>query len=74
MADRQEGMPEKKERVKTVDVRNVEFEFVQEVEGKNKLDEQDLTVHSDPCTLHKSSLAKKNIKLAGGHLYKGQRR
>ena len=73
MADRQEGMPERKGRVKPIDVRNVEFEFVQEVERKNKLDEQNLTVLSEPCTPHKSPLAKKNVKSVGGTSHMGVR-
>ena len=39
MTDEQERASEKKGRVKQIDVRNVEFEFVRKVEGENKLDE-----------------------------------
>ena len=66
MTDEQGRASEKKGRVKPIDVENVEFEFVREVERGNKLDEQNLTILSEPCTPHKSSLAKKLIKSAGG--------
>ena len=66
MADRQEGTPEKKGRIESISIENVEFEFVKEVEGEKNLDEQSLTVLSEPCTPYKSSLAKKNIKSMGG--------
>ena len=66
MTDEQGRASEKKGRVEPIDVENVEFEFVREVERGNKLDEQNLTTLSEPCTLHKSSLAKKLIKSAGG--------
>ena len=66
MTDEQGRASEKKGRVKPIDVENVEFEFVMEVERGNKLDEQNLTTLSEPCTPHKSSLAKKLIKSAGG--------
>ena len=74
MTDEQGRASEKKGRVKPIDVENVEFEFVREVERGNKLDEQNLTILSEPCTPHKSSLAKKLIKSVGeGHLYRGQK-
>ena len=66
MTDEQGRASEKKGRVKPIDVENVEFEFVRKVERGNKLDEQNLTILSEPCTLHKSSLAKKLIKSMGG--------
>ena len=66
MTDEQGRASEKKERVEPIDVENVEFEFVREVERGNRLDEQNLTTLSEPCTPHKSSLAKKLIKSAGG--------
>ena len=66
MTDEQGRASEKKGRVEPIDVENVEFEFVREVERGNKLDEQNLTILSEPCTPHKSSLAKKLIKSAGG--------
>ena len=66
MTDEQGRASEKKGRVKPIDVENVEFEFVRKVERGNKLDEQNLTILSEPCTPHKSSLAKKLIKSAGG--------
>ena len=66
MTDEQERASEKKGRVKPIDLENVEFEFVRKVERGNKLDEQNLTIFSEPCTLHKSSLAKKLIKSVGG--------
>ena len=62
----QERTPEKKGRVKQIDVRNVEFEFVRKVEGENKLYEQNLTILSEPCTPHKTSVAEKLVKSAGG--------
>ena len=66
MTDEQGRASEKKERVKPIDVENVEFEFVREVERGNKLDEQNLTTLSEPCTPHNSSLAKKLVKSARG--------
>ena len=66
MTDEQGRASEKKGRVKPIDVENVEFEFVRKVERGNKLDEQNLTILSEPCTPHKSSLAKKLIKSMGG--------
>ena len=66
MTDEQGRASEKKERVESIDVENVEFEFVREVERGNRLDEQNLTTLSEPCTPHKSSLAKKSIKSDGG--------
>ena len=63
MTDEQERTPETQGRVKPIDVRNVEFEFVRRVE--NKLDEQNLTILSEPCTPHKSSIAEK-LKSVGG--------
>ena len=63
MTDEQGRASEKKERVEPIDV---EFEFVREVERGNRLDEQNLTTLSEPCTPHKTSLAKKLIKSAGG--------
>ena len=67
MTDEQGRASEKKERVESIDVENVEFEFVREVERGNRLDEQNLTTLSEPCTPHKSSLAKKKlIKSEGG--------
>ena len=66
MTDEQGRASEKKERVESIDVENVEFEFVREVERGNRLDEQNLTTLSEPCTPHKSSLAKKSIKSEGG--------
>ena len=75
MTDEQERASEKKGRVKQIDVRNVEFEFVRKVEGENKLDEQNLTILSEPCTPHKASVAKKNLlNLRLGHLYRDQKR
>ena len=71
MTDEQGRASEKKERVKPIDVENVEFEFVREVERGNKLDEQNLTTLSEPCTPHNSSLAKKLVKSAGGTPVKG---
>ena len=71
MTDEQGRASEKKGRVEPIDVENVEFEFVREVERGNKSDEQNLTTLSEPCTLHKSSLAKKLIKSAGGNTYTG---
>ena len=66
MTDEQERTPEKKGRVKQIDVRNVEFEFVRKVEGENKLDEQTLTILSELCSPHKTSVAEKLVKSAGG--------
>ena len=66
MTYEQERTPEKKGRVKQIDVRNVEFEFVRKVEGKNKLDKQNLTILSEPCTPHKTSVAEKLVKSVGG--------
>ena len=66
MTDEQGRASEKKERVEPIDVENVEFEFVRKVERGNRLDEQNLTTLSEPCTPHKSSLAEKPIKSAGG--------
>ena len=66
MTDEQGRASEKKERVESIDVENVEFEFVREVERGNRSDEQNLTTLSEPCTPHKSSLAKKPIKSEGG--------
>ena len=66
MINEQEKTPEKKGRVKQIDVRNVEFEFVRKVDGENKLDEQNLTILSEPCTPHKSSEAEKLVKSVGG--------
>ena len=40
MTDEQGRASEKKERVKPIDVENVEFEFVRELERGNKLDKQ----------------------------------
>ena len=73
MTDEQGRISEKKGSVKPIDVENVEFEFVRKVEGGNKLDEQNLTILSEPCTLHKSSLAKNLLSLWGGHLYRGRK-
>ena len=66
MTDEQERASEKKGRVKQIDVRNVEFKFVRKVVGENKLDEQNLTTLSEPCTPHKASVAKKLVKSASG--------
>ena len=66
MTNEQGRASEKKGRVKPIDVENVEFEFVREVERGNKLDEQNLTILSEPCTPHKSSLAKNLLSLWGG--------
>ena len=66
MTDEQGRASEKKERIKPIDVENVEFEFVRKVEKGNRLDGQYSTILSEPCTLHKSSLAKKFIKSMGG--------
>ena len=66
MTDEQGRASEKKGIVEPIDVENVELEFIREVERGNKLDEQNLTTLSEPCTRHKSSLAKKLIKSAGG--------
>ena len=73
MTDEQGRSSEKKERVKPIDVENVEFEFVRKVEKGNRLDGQYSSILSEPCTLHKSSLAEKLIKSVGGHLYRGQK-
>ena len=59
------GEHQRKRRVESIDVENVEFEFVKKVERGNRLDEQNLTTLSEPCTPHKSSLAKKSIKSEG---------
>ena len=74
MTDEQERTSEKKGRVKQIDVRNVEFEFVRKVEGENKLDEQNLTILSEPCTPHKTSVAEKLVKSVVGHLYRDRKR
>ena len=66
MTDEQGRASEKMERVESIDVENVEFEFVRKVERGNRLDEQNVTTLSEPCTLHKSFLAKKSIKSEGG--------
>ena len=66
MTDEQGRASEEKERVRPIDVENVEFEFVREVERGNRLDEQNLTTLSEPCTPHKSSLIKNTIKFVGG--------
>ena len=66
MTDEQEKASEKKERVRPIDVENVEFEFVRKVERRNRLDEQNLTTFSEPCTPHKSSSIENTIKSAGG--------
>ena len=66
MTDEQGRASEKKERVESIDVENVEFEFVREVERGNRLDGKNFTTLSEPCTPHKSSLAKKLIKSEGG--------
>ena len=66
MTDEQEKASEKKERVRPIDVENVEFEFVRKVERRNRLDEQNLTAFSEPCTPHKSSSIDNTIKSAGG--------
>ena len=74
MTDEQGRASEKKGRVKPIDVENVEFEFVRKVERQNKLNGQYSTILSEPCTLHKSSLAEKLTKSVGrGHLYRGQK-
>ena len=70
MTDEQGRASEKKGRVKPIDVENVEFEFVRKDERGNELYEQYSTILSEPCTLHKSSLAEKS---AGGPLYRGQK-
>ena len=74
MTDEQGRAPEKKERVKPIDIENVEFEFVRKVEKGNRLDGQYSTILSEPCTLHKSSLAEKLIKSVGGDTCTGVRR
>ena len=66
MTDEQEKASEKKERVRPIDVENVEFEFVRKVERRNRLDEQNLTTFSEPCTPHKSSSIENTIKSVGG--------
>ena len=66
MTDGQERIPEKKGRVEPIDVRNVEFKFVRKVEGESKLDEQNLAILSELCTLCKSSITEKLIKSVGG--------
>ena len=66
MTDEQEKASEKKERVRPIDVENVEFEFVRKVERRNSLDEQNLTTFSEPCTPHKLSSIENTIKSAGG--------
>ena len=71
MTDEQGRASGEKGRVEPIDVENVEFEFVRKVERGNKLDEQNLTTLSEPCTPHKSSLAKKLIKSVGGNTYTG---
>ena len=73
MTDEQGRASEKKERVRPIDVENVEFEFVREVERGNRLDEQNLTTLSEPCTPHKSSLIENAIKSVGGNTYTGVR-
>ena len=74
MTDEQERTPEKKGRVKQIDVRNVEFKFVRKVEGENKLDEQNLTILSEPCTPHKTSVAEKLFKSVDGTPVQGSER
>ena len=54
MTDEQGRASEKKERVKPIDVENVEFEFVRKVEKKNRLDGQYSTILSEQCTLQKT--------------------
>ena len=71
MTDEPGRASEKKERVRPIDVENVEFEFVREVERGNRLDEQNLTTLSEPCTRHKSSLIKNTIKSVGGTSIQG---
>ena len=66
MTDEQEKASEKKERVRPIDVENVEFEFIRKVERRNRLDGQNLTTFSEPCTPHKSSSIENTIKSAGG--------
>ena len=66
MTDEQEKASEKKERVRPIDVENVEFEFVRKVERRNRLDEQNLSTFLEPCTPHKSSSIDNTIKSAGG--------
>ena len=66
MADEQEKASEKKERVRSVDVENVGFQFVRKVERRSRLDEQNLTTFLEPCTPHKSSLIENTIKSGGG--------
>ena len=66
MTDEQEKALEKKERVRPINVENVEFEFVRKVERRNRMDEQNLTTFSEPCTPHKSSSIENTIKSAGG--------
>ena len=71
MTDEQEKASEKKERVKPIDVENVEFEFVRKVERRNRLDEQNLTTFLEPCTPHKSSSIENTIRSVGGNTYTG---
>ena len=66
MTDEQEKASKKKERVRPIEVENVEFEFVRKVERRNRLDEQNLTTFSEPCTPHKSSSIDNTIKSTGG--------
>ena len=65
MTDEQEKASEKKERVRPIDFENVEFEFVRKVERRNRLDQQNLTTFSEPCTPHKSSSIENTIKSVG---------
>ena len=39
--------------------------LLEKLRGENKLDEQNLTILSEPCTPHKTSVAEKLIKSAG---------
>ena len=73
MTDEQEKALEKKERVRPINVENVEFEFVRKVERRNRLDEQNLTTFSEPCTPHKSSSIENTIKSAGGTPIQGSK-
>ena len=57
---------QRKKKVRPIDVENVEFEFVRKVERRNRLDEQNLTIFSEPCTSHKSSSIENTIKSVGG--------
>ena len=74
MTDEQGRASEKRERVKLIDIENVEFELGRKAEKRNRLDGQYSTILSEPCTPHKSSLAEKLIKSVGEDSCMGVRR